>query len=632
MRTREETLDAGHEHRTPDADARERQLQERARALFTEHLSRVHRRTDRMFAFLMGLQWLAAALFAAWFAPEAVRESAARLPQHIGAAVILGGLAAGFPVLLAFWRPGTHLTRQVIAVAQMLMVSLIIHLLGTPEAHFHVFGSLAFLAFYLDWRVLATASLVIGADHLLGGLFQFAFPAGAFGADPAGASGGWRWLIHAGWIAFLDVSLLLSCRYRQDEMRAAAERQARLEATNVLIEESAEAVRASEERFRSLSTSSPIGIFRTDAGGNFVYGNERWRAITGLGEDEAPGAGWKRVFAPECRDALTQDWEAAARTGDEISRECRLAAAGPHERWVLLRASAVRSSRTAGTTGFVGTLEDITERKAYQARLEEAYQKEHRIAASLQRSLLLAPREDAFGGLLVRPFYQAALREANVGGDFFDAFALANGQVALVVGDVSGKGLAAAARTAELKYVLRAYLRESPDPAGALARTNHFVCDAQALDEHGFGTFIALALAVVHPASGACTFALAGAEPPLLLLRNGGSGVVRVAAVEEQGGLPLGLEAHAVYQPIERTLGLGDLILLATDGLTEARRGRELLGPDRAADLARDAAEQSATLDALGEKILEGARTFAGGPLQDDVCLLLARRVETPDG
>ncbi len=165
---------------------------------------------------------------------------------------------------------------------------------------------------------------------------------------------------------------------------------------------------------------------------------------------------------------------------------------------------------------------------------------------------------------------------------------------------------------------------------------NNFVCEAQALDEPrgGVGTFVALALAVVHPASGVCTFALAGAEPPLLLRRSrfaaAAGAAVTVTSVEEEGGWPLGLEARAVYKPLRHTLADGDLVLLATDGLSEARRGRELLGPERAAELARASAERFSTLDETGRAILEGARAFAGGPLQDDVCLLLARRVAMP--
>ena len=79
-------------------------------------------------------------------------------------------MIAAFPVLLARYRSGSALTRHVVAVGQMLMGGLFIHLTGGRiETHFHVFGSLALLAFYRDWRVLVTASLVVAGDHHLRG-------------------------------------------------------------------------------------------------------------------------------------------------------------------------------------------------------------------------------------------------------------------------------------------------------------------------------------------------------------------------------------------------------------------------------------------------------------------------------
>jgi len=79
----------------------------------------------------------------------------------------------------------------------MLMGALLIHLTGGRiETHFHVFGSLAFLAFYRDWRVLITASAVVAADHYLRGLL---WPRSAYGAAVVSD---WRWLEHAGWVIF----------------------------------------------------------------------------------------------------------------------------------------------------------------------------------------------------------------------------------------------------------------------------------------------------------------------------------------------------------------------------------------------------------------------------------------------
>ncbi len=113
----------------------------------------------------------------------------------------------------------------------MLTSAMLIHLSGGRiETHFHVFGSLAFLAFYRDWRVLITATVVVAADHFFRGLY---WPQSAFGV----LSAGWRWLEHAGWVVFEDVILIRSCIEGTRELREMAARRAELEATNAAVEQ-----------------------------------------------------------------------------------------------------------------------------------------------------------------------------------------------------------------------------------------------------------------------------------------------------------------------------------------------------------------------------------------------------------
>jgi C4-dicarboxylate-specific signal transduction histidine kinase len=94
-----------------------------------------------------------------------------------------------------------------------------------------VFGSLAFLAFYRDWQVILTATIVVALDHVLRGLF---WPQSVFGVL---ASSPWRWLEHAGWVIFEDVFLVISIRQSREDMRQVAERQAKLEALNESVEQ-----------------------------------------------------------------------------------------------------------------------------------------------------------------------------------------------------------------------------------------------------------------------------------------------------------------------------------------------------------------------------------------------------------
>jgi signal transduction histidine kinase len=203
----------------------------RADELFREHQQSIYRRTDRIFAALMPLQWLGAIATSLWISPLTWQGLTSQTHPHVYAALIVGGLITALPVALALTLSGQALTRQVIAIGQMLMSALLIHLMGGRiEAHFHVFGSLAFLAFYRDWRVFVPATLVVAADHLLRGIF---WPQSVFGLLVANP---WRWLEHAWWVLFEDVFLLIACRQSIREMRDIAWQRARLETTNHEIE------------------------------------------------------------------------------------------------------------------------------------------------------------------------------------------------------------------------------------------------------------------------------------------------------------------------------------------------------------------------------------------------------------
>jgi|EndMetStandDraft_9_1072997.scaffolds.fasta_scaffold37131_2 signal transduction histidine kinase len=195
-----------------------------AEAIYRQHLDVIYRRVDRLFAHLMVLQWIAAIAFALWVSPLAWEGTTSRTHVHVWAAVVLGGAISFFPVLLALVRPGAPLTRYTIATAQMLMSALLIHLTGGRiETHFHVFGSLAFLAFYRDWRVLLPATVIVAADHALRGLF---WPQSVYGLLTVSS---WRWLEHSAWVLFEDVFLVMACVRGTDELRQIAERTATLE-------------------------------------------------------------------------------------------------------------------------------------------------------------------------------------------------------------------------------------------------------------------------------------------------------------------------------------------------------------------------------------------------------------------
>lgn len=206
-------------------------LSDRAQEIYTTSRVQVYRRTDRMFAGLMAVQWLAGIIAAVWISPLTWSGTSSQVHIHVWAAVLLGGVISSMPIYLAWKQPGKLSTRLTIAVAQSLTSALLIHLTGGRiETHFHIFGSLAFLAFYLDWRVLLTATVVVASDHLLRGLF---WPESVFGVV---TSSSWRWLEHAAWVLFEDTFLLISIRNSLRDRMDVATRRAALESQKSVIE------------------------------------------------------------------------------------------------------------------------------------------------------------------------------------------------------------------------------------------------------------------------------------------------------------------------------------------------------------------------------------------------------------
>jgi len=196
----------------------------RAESLRDLHLLERRKKVDRMFAVLLAIQYVAGIVAAFLVSPYAWAGKERVLHVHVLIAVLAGAGIAVLPILLAIFEPGKAVTRHVIAASQMLTSALLIHLTGGRiETHFHVFGSLAFLAFYVDWKVLLTATIVVASDHFARGIL---WPESVYGiANPEW----WRFLEHAGWVAFEDVFLVWMCQMSLREIDAGALRQAEVE-------------------------------------------------------------------------------------------------------------------------------------------------------------------------------------------------------------------------------------------------------------------------------------------------------------------------------------------------------------------------------------------------------------------
>lgn len=351
-----------------------------------------------------------------------------------------------------------------------------------------------------------------------------------------------------------------------------------------------------------------------------VFHNPAFERVSGYRSGEIDGRNCRFLQGPETDRKAVDEIRAALKE----ERACDVTLLNYRKDgspfWNHLAISPVRDTR-GKVTHFVGVQSDVTLRKEAEQERDMLLKQQQRIAETLQRALLLHP-PDAFQGLEISTEYAPAWDEAQFGGDFFDAFALNDNTVALVVGDVTGKGLHAAQYTAEVKYALRVLLREYANPLPALSRLNNFLIEAQRLDGRDAYSLVCVILAVLNTETGELAVTSAGMESPLILRKNG--------TVEEipVNGMMIGIASDAVYQETRRLLEPGDVFLMVTDGITEARRGNAFLGVEGLCE-ALLAVGTRESLSEMGKEIAAYAQDFAGGKLADDVCLLLARRRDT---
>ena len=238
------------------------------------------------------------------------------------------------------------------------------------------------------------------------------------------------------------------------------------------------------------------------------------------------------------------------------------------------------------------------------------YQQQKDFAESMQRSLLPRTRPE-LRELDVGAEYDSSAR-MEVGGDVYDFLEVSDGCLAVVLGDVTGHGIDAAADMAMAKFVFRSIAREHPQPGDFLAAANEIV-----LGEIAPGKFITLLYLLVDASRGEVACASAGHPPPLLVRRG------RAPEPLAARGLALGIEAGQRYDEARMQLRRGDAVVLYTDGLAEGRRDGELYGEKRLHETLAASAHLPA--QELAKTLLEDCRAFAG-ELADDCAIVVLKR------
>ncbi|MEU8259429.1 SpoIIE family protein phosphatase [Micromonospora sp. NPDC048999] len=261
----------------------------------------------------------------------------------------------------------------------------------------------------------------------------------------------------------------------------------------------------------------------------------------------------------------------------------------------------------------VSVLEDVARRAALAIENARIHAERRRVAQTLQQSLL-PPVLPVVEGIGFAAEYVPTGGDAEVGGDFYDVVPLPDGGWLVVIGDVSGKGVQAAAVTGLVRDVIRVLAGDGKPLPEVLVRLN------ETLVERGSGRYCTLALAAVRPGDGDqldVSLHLAGHDRPVLLSGGGG------AAFVGTGGTALGLLDAITTPAAEISLDPGDALIFYTDGVTERRRGRDLFGTERLRASTAPLAGYSA--DVVAARLRATAIGFSTEAPRDDIAILVLR-------
>jgi serine phosphatase RsbU (regulator of sigma subunit) len=272
---------------------------------------------------------------------------------------------------------------------------------------------------------------------------------------------------------------------------------------------------------------------------------------------------------------------------------------------------------TAEDLNLLTVMANVAAIRLEHARLAEVEQAEKILAKDLEQAAIIQQGLLPSTAPVVPGFdlagYNAACR--TVGGDYFDYLDYPDGKLGIVIGDVSGKAMPAALLMTSLQARVRVLAEESADVAEIVTRLNRHT--AANCPSNRFITFF---FAIVDPLTGALTYANAGHNPPVLVRADGR------AELLDGGGLVMGLFSNCRYDRYDAALGPGDLLVLYSDGVTEANNlAGDEFGEERLVETLRLNRHHKAS--ELIRAVNDGINTFsAGAPTADDVTLVVLKK------
>lgn len=374
--------------------------------------------------------------------------------------------------------------------------------------------------------------------------------------------------------------------------------------------------RLAEERQRMAVEGGDFGTWQANIQTGDRYWSDKCKELLGLDNDFviSPDAFWNTVYSEDVATVRSLVQKCIV-TGGPVVFEYRTQWPDGSIHWILTKGRSYLDAH-GRPHRMEGLIQNIDHRKAEEQALALAWKREHATAHTLQKALLQLPPPNAFENIELQTLYRSATADLQVGGDLLDAYPLPDRRVALVVGDVSGKGLIAAARTADVKFALRAFLSEDISPANAVTKLNRYVSQWFAMEPNFGDAFVCITVVVIAIDSGEVKVSIAGAEAPILLSDQE---IVQL----DMSNLPVGVDTDTKYEELELHLKAGDRLLMLTDGITEARNAGHCFGMEGVLETIGRARPWNNSGNIL-EMIAQDATDYSSHGLTDDVCMLMA--------
>jgi serine phosphatase RsbU (regulator of sigma subunit) len=365
------------------------------------------------------------------------------------------------------------------------------------------------------------------------------------------------------------------------------------------------------ELYTDLYDFAPVGYFTLDWSGQIRQVNLTGASLLGVERSRLVGSRFGLFVSPGTRPEFTSFLGRAF--GSQTRESCEVAVLTEADGALYVR---IESAVSADGEECRIAVVNIAERRRAENVLALAAERSLHIANVLQHALLPSRMPELPDGYEIAARYHPASDEAEVCGDLYDLIVLGGGKIGIVIGDIVGKGLNAAARVAAVKYSIRSYAFLDDRPSSVMTLSNDALFRDLAADNDLLTAFFA----VLDTRAGVLRYANAGHEPPLVKHLDGS-----VEYLTAGGPMFTGIGSPQ-YNEGSIDIHAGGVLVMLTDGITEARKAGqwEMFGPEGVErSLARTA---GASAQQIASGLLADALSFAERSLRDDVAIVVIKK------